>query len=178
MRDYYIEGHDYDEEYSALREGRHHLAEYPDFLGQPIYLDPRWLTADPQQTAELQQQFDKLVYAKMCGFFVLFGINPRKPDAWEQLAHAFFFQLPGLQITLEPPASPRAKKGRGANKKYADVECARIVMIVGKAMKEIVAEGGKPSILEALRRELKGRFDGPHALTGPDRRHKHEVALR
>ena len=55
----------------------------------------------------------------------------------------------------------QAKKGRGANKKYADVECARIVMIVGKAMKEIVAEGGKPSILEALRRELKkGDLDG------------------
>src|SRR6185295_3403407 len=65
-------------------------------------------------------QIDKLVYSKMCGFFALFGIDPRKPGAWEQLAHAFFFQLPGLQITVEPPA--KAKKGRGAPKKYNDVE--------------------------------------------------------
>ena len=95
----------------------------------------------------------------MCGFFALFGIDPRKPGAWEQLAHAFFFQLPGLQITVEPPA--KAKKGRGAPKKYNDVECARMVMIVGKALKEIAAEGGKPSILAALKRELKkGDLEG------------------
>ena len=160
MRDYYVEGCDYDEEWSDLREGRHHLAEYPGFLGEPIYLDPRWLTANPQEMAELQQQIDKLVHRKMCGFFALFGIDPRKPDAWEKLAHAFFFQLPGLQITVEPPAKAK-KKGRGAPKKYTDVECARMVMIVGKAMKEIVAEGGRPSILEALRRELeKGDLEG------------------
>jgi len=56
MRDYYIEGCDYDEEWSDLREGRRHLAEYPGFLGEPIYLDPRWLAADPQQAAELQHK--------------------------------------------------------------------------------------------------------------------------
>ena len=159
MRDYYVEGCDYDEEWSDLREGRRHLAEYPDFLGEPIYLDPRWLTANPQEMAELQQQIDKLVHRKMCGFFALFGIDPRKPDAWEKLAHAFFFQLPGLQITVEPPA--KAKKGRGRQKKYTDVNCARMVLAVGNAMKKMAAEGEKPSILEALRRELeKGDLEG------------------
>ena len=152
MSDYYLEGHDYDEEWSDLREGRRHLAEYPDFLGERIYLDPKWLAEDPQQTAEVQQQIDKLLYSKVCGFFVLFGIDPRKPGAWEKLAQALLLQLPGFQITLEPPAK---KKGRGAPKKYTDVECARMVMIVGMALKEIAAEGGKPSILAAMERELK-----------------------
>ena len=152
MRNYYIEGNDYDEEWSSdRREGRKHLEKYPDFLGEPIYLDPRWLTADPQQTAEIQQKIDKLIYSKMCGFFALFGIDPRKPGAWKQLAHAFFFQLPGLQITVEPPAK---KKGRGAPKKYNDVECARMVLKVGNALKKMAAEGEKPSILAALEREL------------------------
>jgi len=161
MRDYYVEGCDYDEEWSDLREGRRHLAEYPGFLGEQICLDPQWLTANPQEMAELQKQADRLVHHKVCGFFAFFGIDPRKPDAWEKLAHALLLQLPGFRITLEPPASPRAKKRRGARKKYKENECTSMVMIVGKAMKEIVAEGGRPSILEALRRELeKGDLEG------------------
>jgi hypothetical protein len=159
MSDFYIEGHDYDEEWQRdFREGRRLLEKYPDILGPPIYIDMR-LPADLRQ-----QQWDKQAHSKLRLLFALFGINPQKLGpaiAKEQLADALILQLPGFRTTLEPPASPRAKKARGAPKKYTDIECARIVMIVGKAMKEIAAEGRRPSILAALERELeKGDLGG------------------
>ena len=159
MSDFYIEGFDYDGEWPrALREGRVLIEEYRDILGQQIY-SPR-IDRDQQQLDAAKREIDELRYIKMRMLFALFGINPRKlglAAAWEQLIDALLTQhVPGFRVVYKPP--PPVKEN--TRKKYTELEWARLVVGVDRAMRENAAVGKDTTIAAAVETALEAGYFG------------------